>query len=238
MAHAACSGLEGRCSLCLEYLPQAEAVDPYWVALLGKLSVPLNLEKYQRCRRRMSTRAFCLRRTLRWLLILQKKHTGKNLLACLKEQCESQSLISTRASWTGPTASVVACCTTPLAKHTFWLLRSYTSPGFQTRASSARPWARPSPSTISSGGADGRDPPVELTGVIMRYHAVLQSNLASVAVDELQDSWMFFGDEVSGRVTGSVPPESLAAGRAAALLPSVSKESIFRKIFVSIRSEN
>ena len=72
----------------------------------------------------------------------------------------------------------------------------------------------------------------------MRYHAVLQSNLASVAVDELQDSWMFFGDEVSGRVTGSVPPESLAAGRAAALLPSVSKESIFRKIFVSIRSEN
>ena len=58
MAHAACSGLEGRCSLCLEYLPQAEAVDPYWVARLGKLSVPLNLEKYQRCRRRMEYAGF------------------------------------------------------------------------------------------------------------------------------------------------------------------------------------
>ena len=37
--HAACAGIEGGWPVCLEYLPQAEAVDAFWVQLCWKGSV-------------------------------------------------------------------------------------------------------------------------------------------------------------------------------------------------------
>ena len=173
--------------------------------------MPLNLEKYQRCLQRIEYAGFLFAPDAE-VAAHPAEETQKTARvpegAVRVAKCNLDSSFMDRS---GSVRGRVQCCTTPLAKHTFWLRRSCTSPGFQTRASSARPWARPSPSTISSGGADGRDPPVELTGVIMRYHAVLQSNLALGAVDELPDSWIFLGDEISGRFTGSVPPESLAA---------------------------
>ena len=92
-AHSACSGLEGGCPVCLEHLPQAEAVDAYWVELCRKLGVPLNLDKRQRCRQQVKYAGF-LFDTLRGLLLILPEKLLKRLFACLKEWAESQRVTS------------------------------------------------------------------------------------------------------------------------------------------------
>jgi hypothetical protein len=82
--------LEGGCAFCLAVLPQAEEVDAYWVDLCGKLGVPLNLVKRQRCGQRVEYAGF-LYDTLRGLLLILPDKLAK-LLACLREWAESSAV--------------------------------------------------------------------------------------------------------------------------------------------------
>ena len=88
--HAACSGLAGGCPACCACLPQAEEVDEYWVELCGRLGVPLNLDKRQRCGQTVEYAGF-LYDTLRGLLLILPDKLVK-LLGCLQEWAESDTV--------------------------------------------------------------------------------------------------------------------------------------------------
>ena len=68
--------------------PSAEAVDASWVELCGRLGVPLNLDKRQRCPQQVEY-VGVLFDTLRGLLLILPERL-KKLLACRKEWAELQ----------------------------------------------------------------------------------------------------------------------------------------------------